>query len=274
MNKDLSIYLISGASGASGRLLLETILAQFPNNMISLCIKRNIRSKHQLIEIIREVEEVHAIIVHTMVDPHMRQLIQTQASENQIECFDLMGPIFEHLSKQLKTSAQGKPGIYQDLHQDYFDRVAAIEFTVTHDDGRNPKGLSNADIILTGVSRSGKTPLSMYLAVLGYKVANIPFVSEELMPQQIYEADPMRIFGLTLNTERLITHRREREKYLGINQGSAYTNMLLVNQEIGTAERMCKKNRWKIINVSNKAIESTANEIIEIYSRRFIKNKQ
>ncbi|MBI9034590.1 MAG: kinase/pyrophosphorylase [Bacteroidales bacterium] len=264
-----TIYLISGASGASGRLLLETILAQFPNHRANLIIKRNIRSEKQLIRIVEQAQNSTGFIVHTLVDPQMRQLIISLSTERGILNMDLMGDISTHLTNIFGEKPVGKPGLYQSLHQDYFQRISAIEYTVLHDDGRNPQGIKDADIILTGVSRSGKTPLSMYLAVLGYKVANIPFVNENLIPEELKQADHLRVFGLTINSERLIKHRVKREQNMGIFHNSSYTNFELAHAEVESALKLCKKYRWKIINVSNQAIESSADQIIEIYNHRF-----
>jgi regulator of PEP synthase PpsR (kinase-PPPase family) len=155
------------------------------------------------------------------------------------------------------------------LHKDYFERVDAITFTVNHDDGMNLKDLKLADIVLTGVSRCGKTPLSIYLSVLGWKVANVPLVQGISAPKELYEIDRRRVFGLSIEYEQLLKYRKEREKSLGVGGASLYAKPKMVFAEIEEAIKIFKKGGFSIIPITNKPLESSADEIIKTISVRF-----
>jgi regulator of PEP synthase PpsR (kinase-PPPase family) len=159
--------------------------------------------------------------------------------------------------------------LYRETNQEYFDRIEAIEFTLNHDDGLNPIKLHKAEIILTGVSRSGKTPLSVYLAMYGWKVANIPLVHGIDPPKELFEVDPKRVFGLTISPGQLISHRMKRLMSINDTKNTNYVDERLVMQEIRNANFIFEKGGFTVLNVSNKPVETTANEILTLMSNRF-----
>jgi regulator of PEP synthase PpsR (kinase-PPPase family) len=161
------------------------------------------------------------------------------------------------------------PGLYREINQQYYERIDAIEFTLNHDDGLRPHKLHNAEIVLTGVSRSGKTPLSVYLAMYGWKVANVPLVFGIEPPKELFEIDPNRVFGLSISSGQLISHRMKRLKSLENTENTSYVDERLVAQDLRHAHFVFEKGGFTIINVSNKPVETSANEILNIMATRF-----
>jgi regulator of PEP synthase PpsR (kinase-PPPase family) len=265
----LLIYLVSGSVGASGEQLVSTVLAQFPDARIDLKVIPHIRQPEQLREIIEQAEATGGVIIHTLVNTELRQKLLEITEERTIPNVDLMGDLINHLSDMLNQEPVGKPGLYRLLHKDYFERVAAIDFALAHDDGKNPRGWEEAEILLVGPSRTGKTPISMYLAVLGWKVANYPIVPEIPINSRLFNIDPSRVIGLTIDPTKLITHREVRQRRLGVSPQSSYTDPVKVFEEIKSANVLFKRGGFKVIEVTDKPIESCADEIIQVMIRRF-----
>ena len=157
---------------------------------------------------------------------------------------------------------KAQPGLYRKLHSEYFERVAAIDFTMAHDDGKNPDGWPQADAVLVGVSRVGKTPLSLYLAVLGWKVANVPLVPQIPLPESFFSLDPQRVIGLTVEPDQLMEYRARRQRMLGAPGPSAYADPESIYEEIEEARKVFRKGRFKIVDMTDKTIEQGADEII------------
>ena len=155
------------------------------------------------------------------------------------------------------------------IRQEYYDRVDAIDFTLSRDDGMNPKKLPEAEIVLTGVSRVGKTPLSIYLAMFGWKVANVPLIRGIDPPEELFKIDHLKVFGLTIGVGQLVSHRKKRMASLGMDEGDQYVQETMVEDDINYALKIFQRGRFTVINVSNKPIESSANEIIQIVNSRF-----
>jgi len=262
------IYIVSGGSGESGERVVETVLVQFPDFQVPIIKADYVRQEEEIRDVVDQASTTKGIIVHTMVDGGLRNLLIRYAQEMSVEAIDLMGPLFDRLTRILGQKPKEQPGLYRILHQSYFDRVDAIEFTMNHDDGKNTHDLHLADIIIIGVSRSGKTPLSMYLAVLGWKVANIPIILDSPLPSELFEIDPRRVFGLDIDYERLAVHRKERQKRLNMGV-STYTDPTIVFNELEEADKIYNNNHFSVIRISDKAIESSAGDIIDIITRRF-----
>ena len=179
-----------------------------------------------------------------------------------------IGRLLSHLSGVLDQEPAGQPGLYRQLRQAYFDRVEAIEFTMAHDDGKNQQGWGRAEIILVGVSRVGKTPLSMYLAVRGWKVANVPLLPEIPPPPKLFELDRRRIVGLIIEPGQLIDHRQQRQRRLNVSGGSAYTDPVKLYEEIEEARKMYRRNGFAMVDITDKPIEESADEVIGLVTRR------
>lgn len=264
----ISIYIISGGAGASGEQLVHTVLAQFPENNVLVITVAHVRRPEQIETIIPRVVAGNGIIVHTMIDIHLRARLQQLAEAHNIVSIDLMGDLMTYLANELGLEPVEKPGLYRQLHQDYFERVSAIDFTMAHDDGKNPKGWPQAEIVLTGVSRVGKTPLSMYLAVLGWKVANVPLVMDIEPPAELYNLNAGRVIGLTIDPAKLFTHRQQRQKRLGTVGASAYADPVKLFEEVDAAAKIFKRGGFSVIDVTDKPIETSADDVIKLITRQ------
>ncbi len=257
-----TIYIVSGASGASAQQLVHTVLVQFPSVDVPLQRVAHVRTMEQVAHVVAAAERTGGVIVHTLVDVKLRHSLVRMGRQSHVTTIDLMGDLLTYLSNTLGIQPVGQPGLYRQLHQEYFERVAAIEFSVEHDDGRNLQDLPKADIVLTGVSRVGKTPLCMYLAVLGWKVANVPLVLGMEPPPQLFQVDRRRVIGLSIDLDRLIVHRRKREGRMGTMGIATYTDPQRLREEIRAAQRIFQEGDFTTLDVTSKPVETTADEVI------------
>jgi hypothetical protein len=173
-----------------------------------------------------------------------------------------MGPLLKRLSTVLGREPLGMPGLYRKLHEAYFTRIAAIEYTLEHDDGQNPRGWPQADIVLVGVSRSGKTPLSIYLSVLGWKAANYPVVPGVSVSEELFRLDPKRVFGLIVDPDRLMKIRAQRMARFGVSDQTPYSDPAAIDEENRAARRVFRKGGFHVIDMTDRTIEACASEII------------
>ncbi len=263
------IYVVSGGKGLAGDAVIKSLLVQFPNHRIPVTIVPDIQTESNARKTVSEVKANRGLIVHTMVDKKMRLAINKICKEMEVPSFDLMGDLSDYLSEQLKTEPINQPGLFRKLHQEYFDRIKAIEFSLNTDDGMNPDRLHHSDIILTGISRSGKTPLSIYLAMFGWKVANIPLVNKIPPPDELFKVDPRRVFGLTISMNTLIEQRKRRVASMGAFNHRSYLDPSEIVQELDNATKIFHRGNFTIIDVTNKPIESSANEIVGYINDRF-----
>ncbi len=262
------IYVVSGGVGASGEQLVQTVLAQFPDHNMPVITVGNVRQVTQLKRVVAQAKQAGGTIAHTLVDDRLRRVLVDLARSEDVAAIDLMGPLLSRLEAVLKRKALGQPGLYRQFHRAYFERVSAIEFTMTHDDGQQRAGWPQADIVLTGVSRSGKTPLSMYLAVLGWKVANVPLVPEMPPPPELFKLDRRRVIGLTIRPDQLIVFREQRYARLGVSAPIDYINPRRIGEEVQAALRVFRSGRFAVIDVTDKPIETSADEIIKLIESR------
>ncbi len=267
------IYIVSGGKGLAGDAVVQSILIQFPNNKVPVIISPNVVSSEKIDEVITQVLRTKGVIVHTMVDPEMRKLLISACNENEVTHFDLAGNLSDYLSDLLQIKPISKPGLYRLSHIDYFQRVEAIEFTLKHDDGQNAERINNADIVLTGVSRTGKTPLSVYLAMFGWKVANVPLIPGIPPPETLFKIDKERVFGLTISVQYLIAQRGNRMKNLKMALETDYIEPRKVRMELEYAETIFARAGFTVFDITNKPIESSANEILTLLTERFGRDK-
>ena len=262
------IIVVSGGIGASGEQLARTVLAQFEGVHVPLKIIPRVRRLEQLAEIIEEAVVTNATILHTLVDPERRAEMARLAMKHQICAIDMVGPILDCLTGILGQEPLGKPGLYRELHSTYFKRIEAIEFTLNHDDGMRPEGWPEAEIMLLGPSRVGKTPTSVFLSMLGWKVANLPLVANVPPRKELFDLEPKRVVGLTIDPSQLIYHRRHRRESLSLSERTAYTNPEKILDEIEQAEALYRRHRFRKIDVTGKPIETTAAEIMRLVTHR------
>lgn len=258
----MTIFVISGGSGATGELLARTVAAQFPNHHLPIVIKANVTDHATIATIMAQAAATTGdLVLHSMVDGEARQAVVTLARHYGVPTFDLVGPLLDYLTLLLQAAPLGQPGRYRRLNEDYFRRIEAIEFAVAHDDGKRLDELSLADGVLLGVSRVGKTPLSMYLGMSGWKIANVPLVQPSTLPDALLGIDARRVLGLTINPAQLAGHRRARQPSLGMT-GGAYFEQQSIVEELRAAHHLFAKHHFAVIDVTDKPIETTSEEVI------------
>ena len=220
--------------------------------------------KKFLMEILNSGKNEDAIIIYTLVDESLSTLTKEYCQNEGLSNIDLMSPILSEIAKKTDRKPRREPGIIRKLDETYFKRVEAIEFAVKYDDGKDPRGVLKSDIVLVGISRTSKTPLSMYLANKNIKVANVPLVPEIPLPKELNDINPKKIIGLTNTPEKLNKIRQERLKALGLSSNANYANLERILQELDYSDDVMKKLGCPVIDVSNKAIEETAGIILDL----------
>jgi len=261
------IFVVSGGTGASGEQVVRTALAQFRDVEVPVIVVPNVRQAAQLADVVDQAAALGGTIVYTLVDAGLRKHLIQMAHEKNVVAIDLMGQLLGHLAAVLGQEPLGQPGLYRQLRQLYFERVEAIEFTVAHDDGRNIHELDRAEVILVGVSRVGKTPLSIYLSVRGWKVANVPLIPDIPPPPELFQVDPRRVVGLTIQPAQLVAHRRWRQRRMGMAAASTYSNPAELYAELEAAEQMIRHSGFHVVDVTDKPMEESAEEVIALVTR-------
>lgn len=275
MIQNKKIYVLSDGTGETAMSMLQAALVQYHNSDIKIIRVKNVRSPSQIERTMEEVKEEQGFVVYTLVSKSMRELIQSLSQSLNVPSVDLLGPVLEQLDVffDLQKREHLQAGLLRTVDDKYFKRIEAIEFTVRHDDGKTLSQLDKADIILVGISRTSKTPLSIFLSHKGWKVANIPLVLGTTLPDELFEVDQRKIVGLTINEDKLHLIRRKRLENFGQDPGGEYANLDHIQKELDYANEIFKKNRrWPIVNVTDRALEETAAEVARIVAARLGKN--
>ncbi|MFD1705434.1 pyruvate, water dikinase regulatory protein [Siminovitchia sediminis] len=256
------VYVVSDSVGETAELVTKAAMSQFSEH--DAVIKRvpYVEEHENIDEVLSLAKMNNGIIVFTLVKPEIREYLLAKATALDVHAIDVLGPLIHTFEKTFDKKPLNEPGLARKLDADYFKRVEAIEFAVKYDDGRDPRGLLKADIVLIGVSRTSKTPLSQYLAHKRYKVANVPVVPEVDPPEELFKIDSKKCIGLKISAEKLYEIRRERLLTLGLDDSAIYANIERIRREIEHFERIAERIGCKIIDVTNKAVEETANIII------------
>lgn len=256
------VYVLSDSVGETAELVIKAGLSQFNNGEYKIRRIPYVEDTGTIDESIQLAKEENGIIGFTLVDPDLRKYTNEQARKMNIEAIDIMGPMLSAMERVFDSPPRLEPGLVHKLDEDYFKRVEAIEFAVKYDDGRDSRGIARADIILIGVSRTSKTPLSQYLAHKRIKVANVPIVPEVDPPEELFGVDPSKCIGLRISPEKLNDIRRERLKALGLGDQATYANIKRIHQELEYFNKVVEKIGCEVIDVSSKAVEETANVIL------------
>ncbi|MEO5968291.1 MAG: pyruvate, water dikinase regulatory protein [Bdellovibrionia bacterium] len=268
-NPGQRIIIVSDGTGETAVLMTKAAMVQFGNKNVYFTRYKNVRMEAQIDAICDDAAIDQDLLVYTIVSPQLRGFLLTRAREKAIPCVDLLGPILVGLAGYFGYEPKSIAGLLHDVNDSYFERIAAMEYTIAHDDGRDLTGLEKADVVIVGISRTSKTPLSMYLSHQGWKVANIPLIHGFEVPKEVSKVDQRRVIGLTIDAQDLATIRRARLERLGQNQGGEYADPEKVNLEIEYANELFKRNRrWPVFNVTGKALEETASEIIKLMASR------
>lgn len=269
--KPRPIFIISGGKGITGNFLVQTVLAQFPKNRIPVKLISDVITVAAVNDAVATAVAEGGIIVHTMIDKKLRENLNRICKEKNIMTIDMAGDLINYLTQELDEEPLNKPGLYRRLNLEYFDRLESIDFAISNDDGLNIHNIRDADIVLSGVSRTGKTPLSVYLAMHGWKVSNVPLVLGMDPPEELFKVDDKRVFGLTTSMNQLLAHRRKRIQDYEHVSNSDYVNPRSVRMELDFAHAVFKRGGFSVISVTHKPIESVANEILELMFGRFDK---
>jgi len=257
--KEVIFYLISDSTGEAIQKILATTIAQFPN-MEKSEVKRFpfVEDLPTLEVVLQEALTDQAVLLITLADKELVKKVADFCTKTGLAYVDYVSPLMSLIEVRTGITPLQKPGALHQLNKEYFSRIAAIEFAVKYDDGKDPRGFKEADFILIGISRTSKTPLSMYLANENYKVANLPLIPEVPIPKELFEIPTHKIIGLTTNIDNLLQVRRTRLKAFGLKETSNYTDVSRVQEELLYANNIFKQLGIVPINVSDKAIEETA----------------
>ena len=267
MNNIYQIYLISDSTGETLDRIFLAIKAQFKNIEYKIHTCSFTRTENQILKILSDAEKnSNSIILYSIVDSNLAKYLANTSDDKKIPCFGVLGDLILSFSKLLNQKASHQPSGQHALNDEYYKRIAAIQFTMSHDDGNLVKEINKSDIILLGVSRTSKTPTSIYLANKGFKTSNIPLVNENSIPQTLKE-NPKSVCVVGLNTEpdRLADIRRNRMNTLKETENNSYTDLNQIKKEVDEAKNTFKKYKWPTIDVTRKSVEETAASIIKIY---------
>ena len=269
-SKKLKIIVISDGTGETAKGISRAIMTQFPEKDVYFTRFKNVRTNEQIDAIFTEAAIHHDMVVYTIVTQELRDYIGEQARYRHVRAVDLIGPAITAFSNFFDMEPSSEPGLLHQVNDEYFKRVAAMEFTLNHDDGRNLDSLSMADVILLGVSRTSKTPLSVYLSQHGIKVVNIPMIHGTPLPETLSQVDQRKIFALTIDPEALREIRTKRLNKLGAHKHTGdYADTSKVLDELEWANTIFKENkRWTVFNVTGRAIEETASDIMKLLNMR------
>ncbi len=263
------IYIVSDGTGETAEKVVRAALRQFVGYLVHVHVFPHITEREQIQELMHKASLKDALVVTTLVKAEIRAAAEELAKQNRIRHADLIGSLLSQISLFLRATPQGVPNQMHKINDEYFQRIEAVEFTVKGDDGKNPRMLFHADIILLGVSRTSKTPLSVYLAHKGYKVCNIPIVLDQPLPEELFGVDQDKIFALTIDADVLRNIRTQRLKTMRVQGRSNYSDMNYILAELEWSENEFRGNpHWPVIDVTQKAVEETAAIILGILSDR------
>ncbi len=263
-----TIFIVSDGTGETASIMTQAALVQYINIDVHIVRCKNIRNTNQISHLIKEAQETSGFIVYTIVNPALKEQIESEAKAQNIPTIDLLGDLLSALGEYLGSHAVPQAGLLRSIDDRYFKRIEAMEYTVKHDDGKNLSDIHEADIVLLGISRTSKTPLSIFLSHKGWKVANVPLILNHPLPKELNKVDERRIIGLIIDPFKLASIRTARLNKLG-QPSKEYASMDYIIKEIEYVTSVFKKHRrWPVFDITEKALEETATEIIKVISHR------
>ena len=267
MSNTYQIYLISDSTGETLDRIFLALKAQFKNIEYKVHSYSFTRTENQIFKILEDAKKnKNSVILYTIVDNNLAKYLATVSDQKKIPCFGVLGNLILNFSKILNQKASHEPSGQHALNEEYYDRIEAIQFTMNHDDGNLLNDIEKSDIILVGVSRTSKTPTSIYLANKGFKTSNIPLVNENSLPEKLRENPQITcVVGLNTEPERLVDLRKNRMNSLRETENTKYTSIENIKKEILDAKKTFQKYKWPSIDVTRKSVEETAASIIKIH---------
>lgn len=264
-----TLFILSDSTGETAVTMLRAALVQYGEKEINIVRCKNIRTEEQARNVVDDCFERRGMIVYTFASPILRKKTAELCLEKSIPSIDLLGPLINTLDHFFGVQSSSQVGALRQTDDMYFKRIEAIEYTVRHDDGKTLADLDKADIVLVGISRTSKTPLSIFLSHKGWKVANVPLVVESPLPEQLFKIDQRKIVGLIIDIDSLQRIRKNRLEKFGQDTGGEYASIQQILKEIEYAENLFKQNRrWPVFNVTERALEETASEIVRVIASR------
>jgi len=267
MSNTYQIYLISDSTGETLDRIFLALKAQFKNIEYKVHSYSFTRTENQILKILEDAKkDEHSVILYTIVDNNLAKYLANKSDEKKIPCFGVLGNLILSFSKILNQKASHEPSGQHVLNDEYYERIEAIQFTMNHDDGKSTKDIEKSDIILVGVSRTSKTPTSIYLANRGFKTSNIPLINENSLPKKLKDNPQITcVVGLTTEPERLVEIRKNRMNSLKETENKNYTNIENITKEIIDAKKTFQKYKWPVIDITRKSVEEAAASIIKIH---------
>ncbi len=262
------LHLVSDATGETIISVARACLAQFEDVVPVEHFWNLVRTDRQLDFIFEDIEKNPGLVIFTIVDDHLRRRLQDRCVQAGIPGISVLDPVIDVMTEYFGKQRRGRPGLQHELNAAYFSRMEAMDFAIAHDDGQGVGDYPKADVILVGVSRTSKTPVTLYLANRGILAANMPFVPDVPIPQEMLELSKPLIVGLTKDADQLVQVRRSRLTFLQQSDQTSYVDPEKVREELQSARRLFAKNGWPVIDVSRRAIEETAAEVVGMLNRR------
>ena len=262
------LHLVSDSTGETVSHVAKASLVQFDDVTVEEHMWSMVRSEREAKEIMKSIAEKPGFVLYTIVDSPIQVILETGCHELGVPCVSVLQPVVNKLRTHLGQEIHARPGGQHALDDDYFERIAAMDYVLSHDDGQSAQTLADADVILLGVSRTSKTPTCIYLGNRGVKTANIPLVPGSTLPPELLEVSGPMIIGLTKDPRRLVQIRRQRLKMLNQNEETDYVDFEMVTKEINDARRLFTQHDWPIINVSRKSIEETSATILQMLAKK------
>lgn len=267
LNKVFHLHLVSDSTGETTYSLARACLVQFENVEVNTQTHSQVLSETKMQKVVESIESNPGAVMYTMIDKSLSSALVKECARIGVPCIDVLDGVISRLQGYFGQTIRGQPGRQHQLDDQYFHRIDAMQFALSHDDGQGFDHLNEAEIVLVGVSRTSKTPTSMYLANhRGLKAANVPFVPGVPLPEMLFSPEAPFVVGLTTSPERLVQIRRQRMRMLGEDKETDYVLLEQVRQEILEARKLFAKSRWPVIDVTRRSIEETASEIFEIYA--------
>lgn len=259
----VALYLLSDATGETVERVVRAGLSQFQGSEVRLHRYSGLRTAEDVERVISSIAGQPGLVVYTLVNPMLSQYLRTLAEEHGMEVLDLIGPLLFKLSELFDRKPQQEPGLLHQINSDYYKRMEAVNYTVKQDDGQELRHLFRADIVLVGVSRTSKTPLSIYLAHKGFRVANVPLVLGIDPPPELFQIDVNKVVGLTIDPKRLMELRVARLRSLHQNPRGSYSDYESILEELEYSRRIFRQHpQWPVIDVTHKSVEESAAEIL------------
>ena len=261
------IFTLSDSVGDTAEVLVRAAVSQFNPETVEIRLIPYVKTTGEIADIVEEASSYNSLIVYTLVMPELRDALIIEAGRHGIHTLDIINPVISAVSAIIHSEPRLEPGLMRKTDAEYYRKVDAVEFAVKCDDGKNAGGITQADLVVLGVSRTSKTPLCMYLAHKRILTANVPLVPEVAPPEELFLLPPHKIIGLRIKPQQLNEIRRERLRTLGIEENANYVSMDRINEELAYADDIMSRIGCAVIDVTNKAVEETASKVLELYYR-------